>query len=156
MRARVSCGYGLRRGSRGSGLSRTTFVAVLAAFACSAPAFAQDCGAGLGGAVRTASSDRYVVAWRTDPAKLAVGQHFVVDLAVCPKAGAPAPTLVRVDATMPDHRHGMNYKPTVAATAPGRFRAEGLLFHMPGRWQFAFELSDGRRVDRVTADEVLR
>jgi hypothetical protein len=50
----------------------------------------------------------------------------------------------------------MNYKPTVTASAPGRFRAEGLMFHMPGRWQFVFEVGDGRRSDRVTADETLK
>jgi hypothetical protein len=139
---------------RGSGFSRTLVASIIAAIA--APAYAQSCGDGLAAPIRTASSERYVVAWRTTPANPPVGQHFVVDLAVCPKAGVPAPTVVRVDATMPDHRHGMNYKPTVTASAPGRFRAEGLMFHMPGRWQFVFEVGDGRRVDRVTADETLK
>jgi len=137
-----------------TGISRTLFL--LALVAISRPALAQSCGEGLPAPIRTASSERYVVAWRTTPANPPVGQHFVVDLAVCPKAGVPAPTVVRVDATMPDHRHGMNYKPTVTASAPGRFRAEGLMFHMPGRWQFVFEVGDGRRADRVTADETLK
>ena len=45
------------------------------------------------------------------PDPIAVGQHFVVDFAVCPRGGAAAPQAVRVDANMPEHRHGMNYRP---------------------------------------------
>ena len=32
----------------------------------------------------------------------------------------------------------MNYRPTVQALGDGRFTAEGLVFHMPGRWRFLF------------------
>jgi hypothetical protein len=53
---------------------------------------------------------------------------------------------------MPEHRHGMNYRPTLASRGDGRYLAEGLLFHMPGRWRLLFDLErDGRRV-RLTAD----
>ena len=74
------------------------------------------------------------------PEPVATGRHFSVDVALCADPRGAMPTLLRVDATMPDHRHGMNYRPTLAATGPGRYRAEGLLLHMPGRWEFAFEL----------------
>jgi hypothetical protein len=50
------------------------------------------------------------------------------------------PSQLRIDAVMPQHRHGMNYRPTVAALGDGRFRAEGLLLHMPGLWEFSFDL----------------
>jgi cytochrome c peroxidase len=69
-----------------------------------------------------------------------VGKHFALDVATCAKDGKTAPESLRVDAQMPEHRHGMNYAPTVTATGPQRWRAEGLMFHMPGRWEFAFEL----------------
>ena len=49
---------------------------------------------------------------------------------------------------MPEHRHGMNYKPEVKRLAPGRWRAEGLMFHMPGKWEFVFTV-DG---ERMTSD----
>jgi cytochrome c peroxidase len=34
----------------------------------------------------------------------------------------------------------MNYAATVSAIGSGRWRAEGLLFHMPGGWELVFEL----------------
>ena len=34
----------------------------------------------------------------------------------------------------------MNYRPTVASRGKGLYRAEGLMFHMSGRWEFVFEV----------------
>jgi len=56
---------------------------------------------------------------------------------------------------MPEHRHGMNYRPTVATSGEGRYRAEGLLFHMPGRWQLLFDVERGGRTERLAADILL-
>jgi len=95
-----------------------------------------------GGAAQSVKSQTYTVLYRTAP--LRVGEHFAVEFAVC-----PAPESVRVDAWMPDHRHGMNYKPTVAARGSGRYRAEGLMFHMAGRWEFVFELRSGGKTERL-------
>jgi hypothetical protein len=95
-----------------------------------------------GGAAQSLQSATYTVLYRTPP--LRVGEHFAVEFAVC-----PAPEAVKVDAWMPDHRHGMNYKPTVAAQGGGRYRAEGLMFHMAGRWEFLFELRSGDRIERL-------
>jgi hypothetical protein len=50
---------------------------------------------------------------------------------------------------MPEHRHGMNYKPGIRPVGAGRFRAEGLMFHMPGRWEFVFDLGGERLADSV-------
>ena len=33
----------------------------------------------------------------------------------------------QVDATMPEHKHGMNYAPTIASRGDGRYRAEGMV-----------------------------
>jgi hypothetical protein len=92
---------------------------------------------------------RYVVAFRPQPAP-SVGQLFTLDLALCAKAG-DLPQRVQVDAWMPAHRHGMNYAPSVQALPEGRYRAEGLLLHMPGRGEFQFELSADGRTDRLAA-----
>jgi hypothetical protein len=121
--------------------------AIVVAILAVAPAAAQTC-ADLAGAARV-ESERYVLAYRTNPDKLAVGQHFSLDLAVCPKGGQPAPEAVRVDAHMPEHRHGMNYKTTVKPADAGRYLAEGFMFHMPGRWEFLFEVRSGGKIDRV-------
>ncbi len=45
---------------------------------------------------------------------------------------------------MPAHKHGMNYLPTVTVRRQeAAFAARGLLLHMPGRWEFAFDVSSG-------------
>lgn len=100
---------------------------------------------------------RYRLSFRTRPAQVAVGKPFAVDLVVCPRDGEARIGEVRVDAHMPEHRHGMNYRPSVkAATGPGHYRAEGLVFHMPGRWQYLFDISDGSGHERLTRDTLLR
>jgi cytochrome c peroxidase len=87
-------------------------------------------------------SARFVLAFKPEP--VAVSKHFAVEVGACAKSG-PAPKALKVDAHMPAHRHGMNYKPQVKPLGAGRWRAEGLLFHMPGAWEFLFEL-DGERL----------
>ena len=92
-----------------------------------------------------------VVLFRTVPAAIEIGQHFAVEAIVC--AGPPgAPSGLRVDAYMPEHRHGMNYRPTVTSRGGGAYVAEGLLFHMPGLWQLRFDVERGGRTERLTAD----
>lgn len=82
----------------------------------------------------------YVVAWRPEPSTLQVGEFFAIEMATCSKSRAAPPTQLRVDAVMPEHKHGMNYRPAVTSIGEGRFRAEGLLLHMPGLWEFSFDV----------------
>ena len=90
------------------------------------------------------------LAFAPQPARLVVGRHFGLDIVVCRAAGVPPPLALRVDADMPAHRHGMNYRPTVRALGDDRYRADGLLLHMPGRWRFSFEVSVDGRLLRLT------
>jgi hypothetical protein len=112
---------------------------------------AQTCGGELGGTRRTVESAHYEVAYTTTPEPIAVGQHFVVDFAVCTRGNAASPQAVRVDANMPEHRHGMNYRAGVAGAGRGLYRAEGLLFHMPGRWQLTFDIVSAGTVERLSS-----
>jgi hypothetical protein len=109
------------------------------------------CGSALSGPTRTIDGTRYIVVFQTLPQPVEVGTHFAVDFAVCPRASAEAPSAVRVDANMPAHRHGMNYRPVVTAKSSGIFRADGLLFHMPGRWDLTFDVEGGGRTERLTS-----
>ena len=102
-----------------------------------------------------ATGAHYAIAFRTTPAPVRIGEHVAIDFTVCPVGDAPMPRTVRVDASMPEHRHGMNYRPTVTATGPGRYRAEGLLFHMSGRWELAFDTVTAGRAERITSAVVL-
>ena len=96
-----------------------------------------------GGGAQRIESSRHIVLYRAQPAPR-VGEHFALEFAVC-----PAPEGVRVDAWMPEHRHGMNYRPSVAALGGGRYRAEGLMLHMAGRWELVFEVRAGGKTERV-------
>jgi hypothetical protein len=115
---------------RAAGLALMCAVSI--AFACELP----------GGAAQVVKGANHTVAYRTAPLK--VGEHFAVDFAVC-----PAPESVRVDAWMPEHRHGMNYRPSVSPQGAGRFRAEGLMLHMAGRWELVFEIRSAGRTERL-------
>ena len=86
-----------------------------------------------------------------------LGRHFALDIEVCAAAGGAAPALLRVDADMPAHRHGMNYRSSLRTLAPSRYVAEGLMWHMPGRWRLIFELAGppGQPVQRITHELVL-
>jgi len=94
-------------------------------------------------------SERIALSYRTIPAQIAVGQPFVLELAACPKRGAAVAERVKLDAHMPEHRHGMNYRTKVTPLGAGRFHSEGWLFHMPGRWEFVFEVDSERFTDSV-------
>jgi hypothetical protein len=97
---------------------------------------------------RLESSD-LVVLFRTVPSPIEIGQHFAVEALVCPTPPIGAAAGFMVDARMPEHRHGMNYRPTVAALGGGRYRAEGLMFHMAGRWELVFEVLSGGMTERI-------
>ena len=127
-------------------------VLALAVLYC-APAGA--CVTGLEGeSAQRVSAGEVSLTFRLDPPAVMLGEPFGVELAACHAAGRPL-RIVRVDAQMPEHRHGMNYEPTLRTTASGRARADGLLFHMPGRWQFSFEIKDGARTFQLAADYLL-
>jgi hypothetical protein len=113
----------------------------------SLPGFAQTCALEDG---QKAESQRYIVAYRTKPSNIAVGQHFAVEFAVCPREGQPAPETVRVDGYMPEHNHGMNYRAAVKPQGKGRYLADGLMFHMPGKWDFIFEITSAGKTERLT------
>lgn len=124
--------------------------------ALAAAAEAAACGEGLSAVAGRATGAHYDVAFATQPAPIATGAHFALEVAVCPRAGAAPPRALAVDAVMPEHRHGMNYRPTVTAVGPGRYRVEGLLFHMPGRWDLLFDVDGGSGTERVVATLRLR
>jgi cytochrome c peroxidase len=89
-------------------------------------------------------SPKYSLVFRTE--EVSVAKHFRMDIAVCSNSGGPLPETLKVDAAMPEHRHGMNYAPSVKKLGPGRWQAEGLMLHMPGKWEFVFVLDGTERM----------
>jgi hypothetical protein len=129
-------------------------IAVLSfAFAWLSPAWAQTCE--LDGGQKLESA-RYVLAFKTRPERVRIGEHFAMEVMVCPKAGQASPEAVRVDGYMPDHNHGMNYKAVVKPAGAGRYEAAGMMFHMPGKWDFIFEIRGAGKADRLTHSVVLQ
>ena len=106
---------------------------------------------GFGAPGRLESSD-VVVLFRTVPSPIEIGQHFTVEALVCPTPPIGAAAGFMVDARMPEHRHGMNYRARVFRKPDGIYVAEGLLFHMPGLWQLMFDVERGGRMERLTTD----
>ena len=93
-----------------------------------------------------------VVLFRPVPLAIEIGQHFTVEAFVCPTPPTGAAAGFMVDARMPEHRHGMNYRARVFRKPDGIYVAEGLLFHMPGLWQLMFDVERAGRMERLTTD----
>jgi hypothetical protein len=103
-------------------------------------------------ATRVTSNDgTYVVAYDARPAPIPTNAEFALDVAVLDARGTAAvpDAALRVDATMPDHGHGMNVVPRTTPTGDGRFRVEGLLFHMNGYWELSFDVTRGAVTERA-------
>ena len=75
-------------------------------------------------------------AWQVEAGAIAVGRPFAIIVLLCPADAQ----LLRVDASMPEHRHGMNYRSSLKPLGDGRWRVEGLLWHMAGRWELRLDL----------------
>ncbi len=131
---------------RGAARTLGAFAFALAA-SCAATAQPPVCDADAAVAQR-AQSERYTLRLRLEPAP-AVGRHFSLLFAVCARGAPAAPEAVSVDARMPAHGHGMNYRPGISALGDGRYRADGLMFHMPGRWELEFAVREGGRTERI-------
>jgi hypothetical protein len=87
------------------------------------------------------------VAWTSTPDPIPFNASFALDVTVTsvrhPDQPLPHATL-EANALMPEHGHGMNTKPRVTPLGDGRFRVDGMLFHMPGLWNLVFVVKDGR------------
>jgi hypothetical protein len=112
---------------------------------------ADDCVAALGAPHSwIAEGDGVRVAFIARPMPLPLNQHFALELAPCD--GARAATALQVDADMPAHRHGMNYRASVAPLRDGVYRAQGLMFHMPGRWRVIVDVTVDGHTRRATRE----
>lgn len=101
-----------------------------------------------------------LLAWRPLPTaakgdkagRIPLAKLFALEVQLCDRGGVSGARLRSADATMPEHRHGMNYRPLITPLGAGRFRVEGLMFHMAGRWELVFEVRTGKEVTRFTHD----
>ena len=95
--------------------------------------------------------------------EIEVGEAFDVTIELCEPGQVE---LLEVDATMPAHGHGMNYKAELSTISGsgdsvsgsdtgtavgGSYRAQGLLFHMPGEWQWSLKVRVADQLQTLTA-----
>lgn len=100
----------------------------------------------------------YLVRWRASIDPIAEGATFSVDAWVSRSAdpGVLADDVtVDVDAGMPQHGHGMSRLARVTKLDDGRWRAEGLRFHMIGAWELDFDVAKGAKTERARAEVFL-
>ncbi|MEK9967575.1 MAG: hypothetical protein VW600_00470 [Ferrovibrio sp.] len=87
---------------------------------------------------------------QSEPADIPLNAPFALEIRLCDARMAELSRLTSVDAWMPAHRHGMNYRVTLIKRDWGHYRAEGLLLHMPGEWEFVFDFAGPDRPERLT------
>jgi hypothetical protein len=97
------------------------------------------------------SGGSFVVRARFDPDPPRVGELAALVVDVTDADGEVVNDVrVRVDAGMPQHNHGMNVRPRVEQADAGGWRAEGMVLHMPGRWEVYVDVMDGAWTERAT------
>ena len=96
------------------------------------------------------------IAYRWEPERLKVGRFFAAEVIACRAPGPGAVGEVILDAQMPAHGHGMNYRPTASQAGPGRFRITGLMLHMAGTWRLTFDLVQGGQRTRLSREVDLK
>jgi hypothetical protein len=128
---------------------------LLALLAAAVPALA-DCPLDLGrGTGWVVFSDHYMIAFRPEPMRIELGQPFALLFNVCTKNGNPA-ELVAVEAQMAEQKHGMTRKPALVPAGDGRYRAEGMMFDAPGRWEVAIDVRAGEESERLTHEIIVK
>jgi hypothetical protein len=123
-------------------------------FLAASRAFA-DCPLDLGrGTGIVVFSEHFIIAVRPEPPRFEVGESFALVLNVCTKGGEPA-ELVGVDAQL-DEKNVIDQAPQIVAGKDGRYRAEGLVLTAPGSWEIGFNVREGKDVERLTHDIVVK
>ena len=108
-----------------------------------------------GGAAILSNDGAWKVVYKVDDPGIRRGEPFDLDAWVFAPDDAARPrsdVSLAVDAAMPQHGHGMNRVPKIEKLPDGGFRAEGLLFHMPGKWELYFDVARGPLVERAQVD----
>jgi hypothetical protein len=81
------------------------------------------------------------------PGTVLLGQPFDMAFLTCSE-NSTSIKQVNVEATMPQHNHGMNYVPEITTIGQNRYKASGMLFHMPGKWRISLEARGADKNDR--------
>ena len=99
---------------------------------------------------RTVVTDlgQWTVTVDSDPDPIPPNDLFSLDVTVAGE-GVSGELFVEVDASMPQHNHGMNTQPETTWVDGERWRTEGMLFHMTGDWRITVAIDDGETYERA-------
>lgn len=87
------------------------------------------------------------------PAPIPVSEPFELKLEIC---DAPDGTeVIRFDARMPAHGHGMTYRPELESVGGGTYVARNVLLHMPGSWEFIIDTLGPDHSERLRLETVV-
>lgn len=132
-------------------------VFVISCFIADAYAFvAAECTAGPGWTTLEQSDDSAGMALiDLKPDTIVLGKPFSFNFKLCPddlaKNSSLKPDRVVANATMPAHKHGMNYNPTVEYNEESKsFKVEDFVFHMPGKWVISLSTYKGEVANHYT------
>jgi hypothetical protein len=92
------------------------------------------------------------IAFRWEPREIKVGRFFEGEVVVCRAPNVGDIDRIVIDARMPAHGHGMNYRPKGARAGSDSFRFTGLMLHMAGTWQLTFDVYQGERRMRLSRE----
>ncbi|GEM_PF-890352 len=107
------------------------------------------------GAIRSlvTKEGTYRVAYIPAPDPIPLNENFAVNFTVTyadgREAALPADLELKADATMPAHKHGMLQKPTIQKETAGKYKVDGMKFHMPGQWVMKVDLTSGAKTETV-------
>lgn len=104
----------------------------------------------------TSNGGAYTVTFEPAPDPIPMNEVFDLRFTVVPKSGPSQGLTVQVDARMPAHGHGMNRVPKLTAQPDGSYKAEGMLFHMPGHWELYFDIAQAGKTERAQVDVELK
>ncbi len=95
----------------------------------------------------------YRVSYTPDPDPIPFNEPFGMLVHATAADGAVVDDLsIAVDATMPEHGHGMNTTPTVENLGDGDFQVDGMMFHMEGAWRIEVDLDGSPGADSAWFD----
>ncbi len=104
------------------------------------------------GHVIESNAGGYLVRFKPRPDPLLVNELCDLEVQVMRPNGSVIETdkvVLFADAAMPHHGHGMNVVPQVTSEDGDVFLVDGMLFHMPGRWELYFDITEDDVTERA-------
>jgi hypothetical protein len=98
----------------------------------------------------TTRDGRTLVRWRGEEGALVSNRMAALEIELFADGAPVEGAVVAVSAFMPDHGHGTNLDPVTEELGGGRYRADGVLLHMPGYWELHVDVIRGGLASRAT------